>query len=94
MLLDKDSLPTTEVNEEKGRAIDIAADKSKSSRTSIRKAQKIINASNLDEEIEEDWKKAKLGNLSVEEVYQKTKKKENLRETESKKYKKTNTKEK
>lgn len=61
MLLDKDSLPTTEVNEEKGRAIDIAADKSKSSRTSIRKAQKIINASNLDEEIEEDWKKAKLG---------------------------------
>ena len=79
------SIPTTEGKEEKGKAIDIAADKSQSSPKTIRKAQKIINAINDDVEIEEDWKNAKLGRSSVEEVYQKFKKKEKLDQTSSSK---------
>lgn len=65
---------TTDQNKKKGKSIDIVAKELKMSSKTINKANKIKKVAKMNPEIHEQWEMAKRNEISLEEVYKKTEK--------------------
>jgi hypothetical protein len=72
---------------EKGRSTDIVAKKFNISEKTLRNAKKIVDMAKEDEEIAEEWQKAKLGESSINAVFNKVKEKEKRERFEEEKQK-------
>jgi len=69
------------INEDKGKSIEIAVKKAKDqglpiSDKTVKKAKKILEAAEKDQDIKKEWEKAKAGRTTVEKVYREVKQKE------------------